>query len=49
MGIYSRKEFAALCHTTHAVVSTNIQRGKIQEFNKRIDSDNAINKASNLC
>ena len=44
MGIYSRKEFASLCHTTAAVVSTNIQRGKIVEFEKTIDSDNAINK-----
>lgn len=45
MALLSRKEFAALCHTTPAIVTTNIGRNKIVEFEKKIDSENAINKA----
>lgn len=45
MSLYTRKEFAALCRTTTAVVTTNINRGKIVLFDKKIDSENRINKA----
>ena len=43
--LYTRKEFAALCHTTTAVITTNINRNKIILFDKKIDSGNAINKS----
>jgi hypothetical protein len=45
MSLYTRKEFAAVCQTTAAVVTTNINRGKIVLFDKKIDSENPINKA----
>lgn len=45
MALYTRKEFAALCRTTAAVVTTNISRNKIVLFKKKIDSENPINKA----
>ena len=45
MSLYTRKEFAAVCRTTAAVVTTNINRGKIVLFDKKIDSDNRINVA----
>lgn len=44
MALYTRKEFAALCRTTTAVVTTNINRDKIVLFDKKIDSENRINK-----
>lgn len=43
MSLYTRKEFAALCRTTTAVVTTNINRSKILLFDKKIDSENKIN------
>lgn len=46
MGIYSRKEFAALCHTSTAVITTNINRDKVVlNQSKKIDSENPINNA----
>lgn len=45
MGLYNRKEFAALCNTTAAVITTNINRNKIILFDKKIDSENPVNKA----
>ena len=45
MGLFTRKEFAALCHTTVGIVNTNVNRGKIILFDKKIDSENPINKA----
>lgn len=45
MSDYTRKEFAAICRTTTAVVTTNINRGKVILFDKKIDSENKINKA----
>jgi hypothetical protein len=43
MGLYTRSEWAALCRTTTAIVTTNINRGKIELFEKKIDSENKIN------
>lgn len=43
--LYTRKEFAALCRTTTAVITTNINRGKVILFDKKIDSGNPLNKA----
>ena len=45
MSLYTRKEFASLCRTTTAVVTTNINRDKIILFDKKIDSENPVNKA----
>lgn len=46
MAKYTRKEFAALCHTTVLVVNTNKSRGNIiVGDDKKIDSENALNKA----
>lgn len=45
MSLYTRKEFAALCRTTSAIITTNINRGKIILFDKKIDSENRINVA----
>jgi hypothetical protein len=46
MAKYTRKEFAALCHTTVLVINTNKQRDNIiVGSDKKIDSDNAINKS----
>lgn len=45
MALLSRKEFAAMCHTTTAIVTTNIRRGKIIEFEKKIDTENVLNEA----
>lgn len=43
---YNKKEWAALCRTTTAIVTTNIHRGKIILLSDgKIDSENAINKA----
>ena len=44
MALYTRKEFASLCRTTTAVVTTNINRGKIILFDKKVDSENPVNK-----
>ena len=44
MAEYTRKEFAALCHTSLAIVGTNIVRGNIKEIDKLIDFDNPVNK-----
>lgn len=45
MSLYTRQEFANLCGTTKAVVTTNINRNKIKLFDTKIDSENAVNKA----
>lgn len=45
MGLFSRKEFASICHTTTAIVTSNIHREKIVfDENKKIDSDHPLNK-----
>lgn len=45
MALYTRKEFAALCHTDSKVVGVYIRRGKIIENDERkIDSEVAENK-----
>jgi translation initiation factor 2B subunit (eIF-2B alpha/beta/delta family) len=43
MALHTRKEFAALCHTTTAIVTTNINRDKVILFDKKIDSENPVN------
>ena len=43
MALHTRKQFAALCRTTTAVITTNINRGKIVLFDKKIDDENKIN------
>lgn len=45
MSLYTRAEFAGICRTTTAIITTNINRGKIILFDKKIDSENAINVA----
>ena len=46
MAEYTRKEFAALCHTTVGVVNANRARNKIViNENGYVDSENAINHA----
>lgn len=45
MSLYTRKEFTALCRTTIGIINTNINRGKIVLFDKKIDSENPINVA----
>lgn len=44
MALLTRKEFAAMCRTTTAIVTTNISRGKVIEFDKKIDTENVINQ-----
>lgn len=45
MAELSRKEFAALCHTTYGIVTTNVNRGNIVvNIDKKIDTENALNK-----
>lgn len=46
MAILKKKEFAAMCHTTVAVVNTNIHRGKIiyDKEDKTIDSEDPLNQ-----
>lgn len=46
MAELTRKEFAALCHTTQLIVNSNKSRGKIiVNSNGFIDTENALNKA----
>lgn len=45
MALLSRKEFAALCHTSTAIVTTNINRGKLVEFEKKLDTENPLNNS----
>lgn len=47
MADLSKDEFASICRTTPAIISTNIHRNKIifNKETKKIDSDDPINKA----
>lgn len=47
MADLNKEEFAALCHTTVAIINTNINRDKIiyDKKTKRIDSEDPLNKA----
>lgn len=44
MAQLNRQEFAAMCHTSKAVITTNINRGKLIELDKKIDTENVINR-----
>lgn len=45
MAIVKRSEFAAICNTTTAVITTNVSRNKIETLpDKRIDTESPLNK-----
>jgi hypothetical protein len=45
MALLTRKEFAALCHTNQQVINTNVQRDNLVVEKKKINTENAQNKA----
>ena len=45
MALLTRKEFAALCHTNAQVINTNVSRGNLVVEFKKINTENAQNKA----
>jgi hypothetical protein len=45
MAKLTRKEFAALCHTNQQVINTNVQRNNLVVEFKKINTENAQNKA----
>ena len=45
MAKLTRKEFAALCHTNQQVINTNVQRNNLVVEKKKINTENAQNKA----
>ena len=45
MAKLTRKEFAALCHTNAQVINTNVGRGNLVVEFKKINTENAQNKA----
>ena len=45
MALLTRKEFAALCHTNQQVINTNVQRDNLVVEFKKINTENAQNKA----
>ena len=45
MALLTRKEFAALCHTNQQVINTNVQRNNLVVEFRKINTENAQNKA----
>ena len=45
MALLTRKEFAALCHTNAQVINTNVSRGNLVVEFRKINTENAQNKA----
>jgi len=45
MAKLTRKEFAALCHTNQQVINTNVHRDNLVVEKKKINTENAQNKA----
>lgn len=45
MAIVTRKEFASMCNKTSQYIGTNVNRRKLIEVNKTLDTENPLNKS----